>query len=224
MKLLQHRDPARQLRATAALGSLLATEPSEAWSARCLPGYKTAAAAVSAERARGCVGPVEPAAQPRVRRPGARTAASFAHQSSRAIAERTALRTNVMAALARLGVTEPRNAEWLDDADAGVRRNAALLLSSVIYALGRHRSAASQQQCRRRRSPRSPECPSGPAREGTTRSDESQALAGHLSDRLRRQHIGRLRPIDLQWAIAFAGRYHRSGRHHHRRAASGRSL
>ena len=50
--------------------------------------------------------------------------------------ERTALRTNVMAALARLGVTEPRDAEWLDDADAGVRRNAALLLSSVVPRSG----------------------------------------------------------------------------------------
>lgn len=136
VKLLQHRDPARQLRATAALGSLLATAPSEALVSALLTRLQDG----SSDDLRGAAEAAWALSNlPRNHESVARVLErlrlllSNRHEPS---PERTALRTNVMAALARLGVTEPRDAEWLDDADAGVRRNAALLLSAVVPRSG----------------------------------------------------------------------------------------
>lgn len=131
-KLLSHRDPVRVQRAIQAQGMLVASQPSDAliavltglleegqgsdlratseaaWALSHLPRNHAATQRV-VDRLRALLLPKRDASP-----------------------ELVAIRTNVLAALARLGTAEPRDAEWLDDADAGVRRNAALLIGALV--------------------------------------------------------------------------------------------
>lgn len=135
IKLLQHRDPVRQLRATAALGALLATTPSDALVSALLgqlqdgSGTDLRAAAEAAWALSNL-----PRNHPATARVVERLRLLLPKRDSSP--ELLALRVNSLAALARLGIAEPRDAEWLDDADAGVRRNAALLLASLVPRSG----------------------------------------------------------------------------------------
>ena len=136
IKLLQHRDPVRVQRATGALGCLLATSPTDAIVTALLGQLQDGSvvdlrAAAEAAWALSNLPRNHTATQRVVER--LRLLLSLKREPS---LEMTALRTNLLAALARLGIAEPRDAEWLEDGDAGVRRNAALLVASVVPRSG----------------------------------------------------------------------------------------
>ncbi len=136
IKLLGHRDPIRVQRAIGALGSLLPIHPSEGIVTALLGQLQDGSgvdlrAAAEAAWALSNLPRNHPATQRVVER--LRLLLSAKREPS---LELTSLRTNVLAALARLGVAEPRDAEWLEDGDAGVRRNAALLTASVVPRSG----------------------------------------------------------------------------------------
>lgn len=129
LRLLDHRDPLRRLRATAALGTLLAVAPSEAMVSALLtrlgedPDGRVAAEAAWAlgRLPRGhALGPL---ASQGLRR------ALLARRGIQVTD--AAVRCNGLGALARLGLAELRDIEWLTDPDPGARANAAALLSTL---------------------------------------------------------------------------------------------
>ena len=150
IRLLSHGDPLRVNRATAALGVLLSATPTEnaisalvaqlsdggdlrtlaetAWALSNLPRNHPACGRV-VERLRAML---------QIRR-----------ESS---PDLTALRCNVLGALARLGAAETSDLQWLDDPDPGIRRNAALLAGLLVPRAGtvesRLRSASASDEDR----------------------------------------------------------------------------
>lgn len=136
LKLLSNRDPVRVLRATQALGMLVASQPSEALLSALLGQLEDGQGSDlrNASEAAWALSflPRNHAATQRV----VERLRTLLWQKRESSPERTAARTNVLAALARLGTAEPRDAEWLDDADAGVRRNAALLIGALVPRAG----------------------------------------------------------------------------------------
>lgn len=134
IKLLSHRDPVRVLRATAALGILLATSPTENAISALLGQLADGGDLRAAAEAAWALGnlPRNHAAQNRVVE-ALRTMLQARREPS---PDLTALRCNVLGALARLGIAQPRDLEWLDDPDPGVRRNAALLAAAMVPRAG----------------------------------------------------------------------------------------
>lgn len=136
IKLLSHRDPVRVQRATQALGMLVATSPNEALISALLgqldggPGSDLRATSEAAWALSFL--PRNHTATTRV----VEKLRMLLQPKGESSPERIATRTNVLAALARLGTAEPRDAEWLDDEDAGVRRNAALLMGALVPRAG----------------------------------------------------------------------------------------
>lgn len=130
LRLLSHRDPLRRLHAVTALGNLSAAAVSEATVAGLLhtlaedsDGRVTAEAAWALGKLR---------AQPRdATAQKAATALRRALLRSFGPSADRAVRTNILSALARLGLPEVEDVEWLGDADPGLRGNAALLVGSL---------------------------------------------------------------------------------------------
>lgn len=130
IKLTAHKDPLRALRATGALGVLLSKAPTE-----------TTVAAL--------FGPLQQRKDPRLAAEAAFAlsnlprnhplAGSVVEQLRAALVlfrdnteDHAAVRCNLLAALARLGHALPTDLYWLDDADSGVRANAALLAAHLV--------------------------------------------------------------------------------------------
>lgn len=134
IKLLSHRDPVRVLRATSALGVLLATAPTESSISALIGQLQEAgdlrAAAESAWALSNL--PRNHAATSRV----AERLRAMLQLRREPSPDLIALRCNVLAALARLGIANGRDLEWLDDADPGIRRNAALLAAAMVPRTG----------------------------------------------------------------------------------------
>lgn len=129
LRLLDHRDPLRRLRATAAIGALLAVAPSEAMVSALLTRLGEDPDGRVAAEAAWALG----------RLPRGHTLGPLASRGLRKalLARRgiqptdAAVRCNGLGALARLGLAELRDIEWLTDPDPGVRANAAALLSTL---------------------------------------------------------------------------------------------
>ncbi len=134
IKLLSHRDPVRVLRATSALGVLLATSPTESSLSALLSQLQDVGELRAAAESAWALSnlPRNHPAQSRVIEK-LRAVLQVRREPS---PDLLALRCNVLAALARLGVAESRDLEWLDDPDPGIRRNAALLASALVPRTG----------------------------------------------------------------------------------------
>ncbi|MFO0576613.1 MAG: sister chromatid cohesion protein PDS5 [Polyangia bacterium] len=129
LRLLEHRDPLRRVRATAAVAALLSVAPSDALVAALLTRLSDDPdGRVAAEAAWGLGQLVRGHALGAMAARGLRKALAVRRGQQPTDA---AVRCNGIAALARLGLAELHDADWLTDPDPGARANAATLLGTL---------------------------------------------------------------------------------------------